>query len=499
MADSGVERAYEAVQRFLATATQPVLLEPGEPPIPVEPGSYAVEIAGGRLLFQAWNRERQIARRIAAVKSEAPGRLECAVERFGKRAATVEFVDLARPKARAPASRAARATYRERFRRSLLRQFPGWQASAVTMDADLEHSFSPAYARALLRRGTTAVAAVGVPPEQIHADGVLTAGLLWLDYLRAREQRLHVEGLALFVPEGKHHNTCLRLLYLRPAAQWSVFVCGPGFEDRADLADFGNVDSALPPISAAAPPPAWAAPLAALPGCETVVARGGAVSWRVNGLEFAFWDGKKLLFGIETQRTAAASNVREIARLAGELARFRFEGAADRSNPLYTRNPESWLESRVRSAIAQVDAALLPAPVYGQVPAIAGGQRGLIDLLAIDYAGRLAVVEVKASEDLHLPLQSLDYWIRVKWHLDRDEFSASGYFPGLPIRKQPPRMLLVAPALQFHPTTETLLRYFSEAIEVERIGVAAQWVSGLKIAFRARGAESPTPLRDNRT
>ena len=89
----------------------------------------------------------------------------------------------------------------------------------------------------------------------------------------------------------------------------------------------------------------------------------------------------------------------------------------------------------------------------------------MLDLLAADRAGRLAVVELKASADLHLPLQALDYWIRVKWHLDRGEFTAHGYFPGLPLRPEPPRLLLVSPSLEFHPTTETILSYFSPAIE----------------------------------
>jgi hypothetical protein len=53
----------------------------------------------------------------------------------------------------------------------------------------------------------------------------------------------------------------------------------------------------------------------------------------------------------------------------------------------------------------------------------------------VDYSGRLAVLELKASQDIHLPLQALDYWIRVKWHLDRDEFSSHGYFPGVILRK----------------------------------------------------------------
>ena len=114
-----------------------------------------------------------------------------------------------------------------------------------------------------------------------------------------------------------------------------------------------------------------------------------------------------------------------------------------------------------------------------------------MDLVAADARGRLAVIELKASADLHLPLQALDYWIRVKWHLDRGEFSARGYFPALTLSPEPPRLLLVAPALEFHPTTETILSFFSPAIDVERIGLAVEWRKGLEIMFRLSGAERP--------
>ena len=99
-------------------------------------------------------------------------------------------------------------------------------------------------------------------------------------------------------------------------------------------------------------------------------------------------------------------------------------------------------------------------PIYGQVPAFAAGERGVLDLLAVDHTGRLTVVELKARADLHLPLQALDYWMRVKWHLDRGEFSANGYFPGIELRPDPPRLLLVSPSLEFHPTTETIIELF---------------------------------------
>lgn len=141
-----------------------------------------------------------------------------------------------------------------------------------------------------------------------------------------------------------------------------------------------------------------------------------------------------------------------------------------------------------------MDPNLLPAPVYGQVPAMAGGERGIIDLLAAGRDGRLAVLELKASEDIHFPLQTLDYWMRVKWHLDRGEFTQLGYFPGLALRPEPPRLLLVAPALDFHPKTEVILRFFAPQIEVERIGLAADWRAQLEVMFRLRGAERPVVL-----
>jgi hypothetical protein len=73
----------------------------------------------------------------------------------------------------------------------------------------------------------------------------------------------------------------------------------------------------------------------------------------------------------------------------------------------------------------------------------------VIDLLAVDRSGRLAVVELKASADLHLPMQALDYWIRVKWHLDRGEFSGDGHFSGVALRDEAPRLLLASPHWSF--------------------------------------------------
>jgi hypothetical protein len=59
------------------------------------------------------------------------------------------------------------------------------------------------------------------------------------------------------------------------------------------------------------------------------------------------------------------------------------------------------------------------------------------------------------------------------------------------LRPEPPRLLLVSPSLEFHPSTETILSYFLPTIDVERIGLAADWRKRLKVMFRLRGAERP--------
>jgi hypothetical protein len=221
-----------------------------------------------------------------------------------------------------------------------------------------------------------------------------------------------LQGLVLYLPSAHAKTTCLRLLFLDPAAaEYRAFAYDDqGLEERIDLLDYGNLDTHLEP------------------------------------------------------------------RHGRELPRpFRTDG----------HNPEAWLESVVRSQIQEIDAALLPAPVYGQVPAFAARDRGVMDLLAVDYRGRLAVIELKASEDVHLPLQAMDYWMRVQWHVERNEFQAKGYFPGRELIREAPRLLLVSPALDLHPSNERVLRYFSPRIPVERIGVGLEWRKELKVMYRS--------------
>jgi hypothetical protein len=132
----------------------------------------------------------------------------------------------------------------------------------------------------------------------------------------------------------------------------------------------------------------------------------------------------------------------------------------------------------------KLDAQLDARHFYSQVPALAAGDRGVLDLLGITRQGRLVVIELKASEDLQLPVQAVDYWLRVRRHQRDADFQRDGYFPGIVIDPQPPLVWLVSPGLRFHSATDTLLKYLSPEIRVTRIGLAENWRRGLKIIFR---------------
>ena len=478
----------QAIERFLEAAKSPALMEAGEESMALAGDNLVLEDRAQTVVLQAWDERRNLVRRITAIESESRGRLELRFERFAKKTGTLTLLDLNRGVRQQLELRTSRLEFREQFRRFLKRQFPSHKIATLSTEANLEESLSPAYARALIRQGTSAWAAMGAGPDSLNPSDVLSFGLIWLDYLRRTERGLTVRGLILLLPAGREKTTCLRLKCLNTQiAEYQAFAYSEdGMETALDLRDYGNLDTRLEPVRRriAGRVDQLMAPLVENGGIETVDLPGGDVSYRIHGLEFARTAGDTLLLGLETKRVTNASMRGDVQRFASELARLRSNDAIDRLNPLYLRGRELWLESQVRAHLDEIDACLRPAPVYGQAPTFASGERGIIDLLAVDYDGRLAILELKASQDIHLPLQALDYWIRVNWHLERGEFEPAGYFPGVALRSDPPRMLLIAPALDFHPSNECVLRYFSPAIEVERIGVGLEWQRELKIMFR---------------
>lgn len=255
---------------------------------------------------------------------------------------------------------------------------------------------------------------------------------------------------------------------------------------------------------------------------------------------------------IGTGVQAAAPGRRSLDRLEQ-----RERALAAQQDPLFRASPERWLESVLRENLAPLTRSLAPSPlhqalradeafandldpdtrgnratpepqaswlgmrvgtrdrtgerlisrfdgrfVYTQVPAIAGaGDRGMLDLLGMTEDGRLAVIELKASDDLQLVLQGLDYWIRVRHHhaatqevqagqpFGTNDLQHHGYFRGAELSPDPPRLYLVAPALRIHPATETILRYLSARVEWTLLALDERWRQEVRVVWSKSGGQ----------
>ncbi len=481
----------EKVESFLAGCRRPVLLEPGEAPFSLcDASEFRLTERPDCLLLEAWDETRTLARRVVAAEQPKSGRMTLTVVRFGGKSGFITLVDREKPQTAAALLRGSREILREQLRRWLARQYPTWRMAEITCGADLEHTLSPSYARALIVRGENSWAALAAPPAGV--DAALTFGLIWLAYLRGREQT-RVQGLILFLPTGSETNTLLRLRQLNVRAELYRYD-GDGKEEAIDPEDHGNLMTRIEPWYQPPPVPTneaetWLHQLSLHPDVQTVRALPGVVSLRVCGLEFARYANGELHAGVDRKRKARS--LAQVESLAREIAAIRNADAPHPGHPWLMRNPEAWLESSLRGRLRVLAADLIEEPVYGQVPAFAGEDRGILDLLAVDRTGRLCVIELKASEDPQLPLQALDYWMRVAHHAERGDFAPQGYFRGLPLLPQRPRLFLVAPALQFHPSSETVLSFFSPNVEVQRIGLGVEWQKNPQVVLRAFGARSP--------
>ena len=150
---SPVEDAKLAIERFLTASTQPTLFEPGELPLEITRTNFELSINRQALTIAAWDTTRNFVRKVIAVSQESRGRLELLVERFGKKQGTLVLADTALARNDSVSKRSNRLIGLEQFRRSLSRQFPGWSIIELTSEQDLEHSLSPSYPRAYLRKG----------------------------------------------------------------------------------------------------------------------------------------------------------------------------------------------------------------------------------------------------------------------------------------------------------------------------------------------------------
>jgi hypothetical protein len=406
--------------------------------------------------------------------------------------------------------------------RLLTRHFNDYKVESLRSAMDLEHSFGPAYARGLLVRGQQCWALIAVNAEESQAtiDGVLTLGILWLAYCREHAAGRRVcQGLKVLLPAGCGSTTRARMAWLdRELAQWELYEVAAGSEELVaiDAADQGNLKMRL--VHAFNPEAAVERARDGLdrilrllpPGMQsrvTVAARSAnEVALSLYGLEFArvrqgFVSGSfarqaNLTFGAGPNETPLQEDTEAgFADLMQRLFENRYPQGSAR-NPLFRLQPEAWLQSTLAGDLTQIDDSLGAHMIYHQVPAFAAADRAMLDLLTVTRHGRLAILELKADEDLHFPLQGLDYWIRVHWlqqqrsSSGQGELEQNGYFPGIPLLPDSPLLYYIVPALRVHPSMDTVLQHLSSAIVWRLIALNEGWRSERKVIFRKRSSDT---------
>lgn len=509
------ESLVRTVEDFLLCAHDAVIIEDGAVVFDLAQSKYSISGERNKCLLHLWSEERNFVRRVleAEVKNET---MRLAVQRLGQSKPTKLEICRERDRRTPTAKRTARVAYQRVLQRVLQRHFSGLILDRLSTSMDLERSFGPVYARGLLHRGQSAFAVLGVNGQETQgsADAALTFGILWLDACRvAKAGKFVVEGLKLFLPAGTSALTRERMAHLNnDAAKWQLYE----LEDRddnmktLDISDCGNVATRLVHSTDETAVQARFAPAieqvrGLMSEAEVATLSPAEIAFRCHGLEFArarlahepgsFQSTSQIVFGIGTQkRILTEANFAAFTQLIRSIGEVR-HAEGPRDHPLWRLHPERWLESLVVREVAALDERLDSARLYSQVPAFSASDRAMIDVLTATRDGRLAVVELKADEDIHLPLQGLDYWARVAWHHARGEFQRFGYFPGRELRTDKPLLFLVAPALHVHPATDTLLHYISPEIDWALLGIDERWREGVRVVFRKRPVRNQQMIR----
>ena len=495
-----------ALEEFLSGSGNAVVIEENSQIFDLAQSKYSVSGESNRCLLHLWSAERNVVRRVLEVESRADT-LRVTVQRIGHAKPSKLEICRQRDRRTATAKKQARLMYRHILERALVRKFPDLTIAQLSTSVDLEKSFGPIYSRGLLRRGQSAFAVLGVNREELQGsiDAALTFGILWLDVCRVSSaNKFHVEGLKLFVPAGCSSLVRERMAHLNPhTAKWQLYEFEQREEDvkGIEVADRGNVSTRLLRyVDDEEMRARFAAPIALvrtlMPEAEVTALSPAEIAFRCHGLEFArarltaqpggFRSEPEIVFGIGAEeRVLDGNNFAQLERLIRSIGEARHpEGPRD--NRFWRLHSERWLESLVVRDVCALGSSLDPRWRYSQVPAFSAADRAMIDVLSATRAGRLAVIELKADEDIHLPLQGIDYWSRVAWHHKRGEFQKFGYFPGRELSAESPLLMLVAPALRVHPATDTLLRYVAPEIEWTLLGIDERWRQKLRVVFRKR-------------
>lgn len=481
------------------------------------PAQFEFSVQWGKLIFTWWTEQATQSWRIVGYQVIQDEIRLRATQSFGRNLTTL-ILRKAMPsltKALTPNLLTAQP-FAEQLRSLLQQHFQEVQIK-ILPSGNPSSREQPRFVRLRLQQKHAAWGIIAVNETESAAtiNEIVAVGLRWLAQLnQATKPEKQVQHFLFCVPQGQAQTVLERLSLLKPNPFGARLECAEINLREATLSwrtlatqtellnqHFRELRWPEPPTSEN---PWHARILALAPDLIELRSRPqGGTSYCLHGLEFARHSNPRqitLHFGVagwpengwpENAPLARSTQLTEktfpqLATLVQEIRAYRQAKPPAPRHPLYRLRAEAWLEALLRRNIRALDVTLNERFVYSQIPAWQADERSVLDLLTINHENRLVVIEIKAREDLHLPFQGLDYWLRVEQARLRGELQHRGLFPGQILAAQPPLLYLVAPRLRFHRAFALLAHCFSPQIEVYRIGINGNWRAGIQVQTHER-------------
>lgn len=507
VAATSINRDELELLEFVQPHTEWFISEDGRLPLEVNRNEFDFSVAHGRLIFSYWTQRGSRAWRVTDWNRSDEKLVLQVSRRMGAEVATIELVPRASAKALVATIAAARQARCEMLAQIVGESFesqPAVKIERATLSPGMRRDQPGRYARIILRLPHERIAVTGTVAQSDprNVDSLFSSALLWFARLQTAPRRPPINRLLIVVDSNILEAARQRHVLLRDSFRqrielmkidddWRSTELTAAWERkylwRKRLSRFpspletdaiGRVDEIV----------------ASAPDAIDVVASRHGQTLRYHGLPFArvrrVMERDRVWFGIEGSRRQSLDEYhqRDWWKLLSDLQTYRHESCRDRRHWFYRAAGEAWLESILRRDISKLDPGLIVAPLHAQFRTSHGGPTGArpIDLLALRYDGRLAVIELKVSEDREHVFQGVDYWRRVEAHRRRGHISSAKLFGDREISDESPLVYLVAPTLRFHPSFAILARTIAPDIEIYRFDINEDWRAGVRVVRRER-------------
>ena len=426
---------------------------------------------------------------------------------MGAEVAAIELVPRASAKALVATIAAARQARCEMLAQLVAESFekhPAAKIERATLSPGMRRDQPGRYARIILRLSHERIAVTGTVAQSDprNVDSLFSSALLWFTRLQTAPKRPPINRLLIVVDSNILEAARQRHVLLRDTLRQRIELMKIDDEWRTvELTATWERKYLWRKRLTRFPRPLETPAIdrvdeivATAPHAIDVVASRHGQTLRYHGLPFArvrrVMERDRIWFGIEgsNRRLLDEYHQRDWWKLLSDLQTYRHESCRDRRHWFYRAAGEAWLESILRCDISKLDPGLIVAPLHAQFRTSHGGPTAArpIDLLALRYDGRLAVIELKVSEDREHVFQGVDYWRRVEAHRRRGHISSAKLFGDREISDESPLVYLVAPTLRFHPSFATLARTIAPDIEVYRFDINEDWRAGVRVVRRER-------------